>query len=184
MEPRHLATQVRRCEVVGAGDGAGEEATAQRAVRHDADAQFARGGQNLILDVARPQRPLGLHRHDRVGGVRPAQRAGARLAQSEVANLSLGDQLGHGADRLLDRHAPVQPVLVVEVDVIDAEPPQRRLAGMANVLGPAVDGEAAVPVTGGEPELGGDDDLVATALHRPPDQFLVGVGAVDVGGVE
>ena len=33
-------------------------------------------------------------------------------------------------------------------------------------------------------ELGREEDLVAAAGDRPPDQLLVGVGAVHVGGVE
>ena len=54
-----------------------------------------------------------------------------RLGEAEVAHLALAHELGHGADRLLDRHRRVDAVLVVEVDVVDAEPLQRRLARAA-----------------------------------------------------
>ena len=37
---------------------------------------------------------------------------------------------------------------------------------------------------GHEPELGGEHHLVAAALDRAADEFLVGVGAVDLGGVD
>jgi hypothetical protein len=39
-----------------------------------------------------------------------------------VADLARLDQLGHRPDRLLDRHLPVHPVLVVEVDRVEAQP--------------------------------------------------------------
>ena len=41
---------------------------------------------------------------------------------AEEADLSLPDQFGHGADRLLDGHGGIDAVLVVEVEVLDAEP--------------------------------------------------------------
>jgi hypothetical protein len=58
-----------------------------------------------------------------------------------VADLALGDELGHRADGLLDRHLGVDAVLVVEVDRLDAEALQRRLAARADVLGVAADAE-------------------------------------------
>ena len=48
-------------------------------------------------------------------------RGGAGLGQADVADLALRDQLGESADGLLDRRLRVDPMLVVEVDVVDAE---------------------------------------------------------------
>ena len=56
------------------------------------------------------------------------------------------DELRHRADRLLDRHAEVDAVLVVEVDVVDAEPLQRGLARLPHVLGVAAHLARAVVV--------------------------------------
>ena len=53
--------------------------------------------------------------------VRPPNGRGRGLAQAEVGDLPLGDELGHGPDRLLDRHVGVDPVQVVELDAVDAE---------------------------------------------------------------
>jgi len=75
-------------------------------------------------------------------------------------------------------------VLVVEVDVVDAETLQGSVAGRAHVLRAAVDADPA-PV--GPPlvaELGRELDLVAAAGDRLAHEPLVGEGAVHVGGVE
>ena len=74
-------------------------------------------------------------------------------------------------------------MLVVQVDVLDAQPVQRRVAGRADILRAAVDRPAAVrpPLV---PELGGQHHLVPAALDGPADQPLVGEGAVRVGRVE
>ena len=109
------------------------------------------------------------------------------LRQAEVADLAGRDQLGHRADGLLDRHGLVDPVLVVEVDVVDAESRQRGVARGPDVLRPAVDAD---PGAVGQPlvaELGGELHLVAAVLtgrDRAADQLLVGERAVHVGGVE
>src|SRR5690606_35170847 len=56
---------------------------------------------------------------------------------------------------------------------------------VAHILRAAVDA-ARARVGGVEPdaELGGQEDPVALALQEPAEQFLVGMRAVDVGGVE
>ena len=53
-----------------------------------------------------------------------AQRVRVDLAQAEVRDLARPDQLGHGADALLDRDVRVAAVHVVEVDPLDAEAAQ------------------------------------------------------------
>jgi hypothetical protein len=88
----------------------------------------------------------------------------------------------HRPDRLLDRHVRVDPVLVVEVDVVGAEPAQRLLGDALRVLRRAVD--AAGRALEVEAELGRDLDLVAVPGEGAPDQLLVRVRAVDLGGVE
>ena len=111
--------------------------------------------------------------------------SGAASDRPEVTDLALGHELAHGADRLLNRRVGVDAVLVVEVDVVDTQPEQRAVAGLAHVLGPAVDGAPGriVRVTH-DAELGGDDRLVAVPGQRLADEQLVGVRPVHVGGVE
>ena len=140
--------------------------------------------EDLVLEVAGEERVLGLQRGDRVHGVGPADGGRRGLGEPEVADLAGLHQLGHRADGLLDRDRLVDAVLVVEVDVVDAEPLQRGVAGRADVVGGAVDADHGAV---GEPlvaELGGELDLVAPAGDRLADELLVGEGAVHVGGVE
>ncbi len=70
-------------------------------------------------------------------------RGGAGLGQADVADLALGDELGKSADRLLDGGLRVHPVLVVEVDVVGAEPLQGALDRGADVGGAAVEDAGA-----------------------------------------
>jgi hypothetical protein len=115
--------------------------------------------------------------------VRAADRLGPRLRQSEGADLALLDQALHRADGLLDRHVRVDAVLVIEIDDLQAKTLQARLAGLHDVLGTAVDSLLAVGALG-LAELGCDDDLVAPALERAPEQLLVVPPAIHVGRVE
>ena len=52
------------------------------------------------------------------------QLVGRDLGQPEVTDLSLGHEFGHGADGVGERDGRVDTVQVVQVDHIDAEPPQ------------------------------------------------------------
>jgi hypothetical protein len=165
-------------------EAAGEESSAQRAIWDEADAELAAGREDLVLDVAHPERVLGLQRGDRVHGVRAADRRRRGLAEPEEADLPLLHELGHRPDRLLDWHLRVDAVLVVEVDVIGAEPLERRLAGAADVLGGAVDAEAVAALVADVAELRGEHDLVAPAADGVADEPLVGERAVHVGRVE
>jgi len=60
------------------------------------------------------------------------------LGETEVADLSLVDQLLDRAGHVLDRHVGIDPVLVKKVDVVGAQPAQRALEHFADVFGPAV----------------------------------------------
>ena len=108
----------------------------------------------------------------------------AGLGQSDVADLALGHQLGHSADGVLDRSVRVDPVLVVQVDVVGAEPLQGALDRGADVGRAAVDDAGAAAGVGHQAELRRHHDLVAAALDGPADQFLVEERAVDLGGVD
>jgi hypothetical protein len=77
-------------------------------------------------------------------------------------------------------------VLVVEVDVVDAEALERTLQGVLDVGRAAVQPARAVGIVGvePEPELGRELDYVATAGDRTPHEPFVVVRPVDLGGVE
>ena len=72
-------------------------------------------------------------------------------------------------------------MLVVEVDAVDAEPPEAGLARRPHVRRVAADR----PELRRDAELGGQLHLLPRAMpQRLADEHLVGVRAVDVGGVE
>ena len=87
------------------------------------------------------------------------------------------DQLLHGGGDLFDRGVRVLPVLVVQVDVVGAQPGQAGLHRRADGRGAAVGGHAGVGEA--HTELGGDHHIAADRLQRLTDQLLVvGDGAV------
>ena len=189
-EARAAAAEVLLVELVGRLEAAREEAAPERRVGDEADPELAAGGQHPGLGVAGPQRVLGLHGGDGVDGVRAADGLRRRLAEPEVEHLARLHELGHRADGLLDRHVGIDAVLVVEVDVVGAEPLQRAVDRAAHVLGRAVERADGREVAGprrrldAPRELGGEDVLVAVALDRPPDELLVGHRPVELGRVE
>src|SRR4051794_810384 len=88
-------------------------------------------------------------------------------------------------DVLGDRSLEVADVALIKVDAIGAEPPQRRLAGAADVLRRDV-GRAgpAGALLEGVAELGGDRDAVAVGAQGTAEDRLAVAGAVDVCSVE
>jgi hypothetical protein len=91
-----------------------------------------------------------------------------------VCDLALLHQLGDGADGVLDRDLRVDPVLVVQVDVVGAQPAQGALDGGGDV------GRAAVQLPGGRPVWERKPNLVASTtwsrrprMARPTSSSLV-----------
>src|SRR6185295_14267660 len=161
---------------------AGEHAAAERRVRDQRDAQLAAAGEGLFALLAVHQGVFVLHRGDRVHLVRAPDGRRRGLGERDGAHLALLDQALHRADRVLDRHGGVDTVLVVEVDDVDAQALQARLARLHDVLGLAVHALLALRVLG-LAELGGDDHALAAALQRLAEQRLVVAPAVHVRGV-
>ena len=75
-------------------------------------------------------------------------------------------------------------MLVVQVDVVGAEPLQRALDRGSDVGRGAVEDTGAATGVRDEAELRRQHDLLASTLDGPADQLLVVVGAVDLGRVE
>jgi hypothetical protein len=74
--------------------------------------------------------------------------------------------------------------LVVQVDVVGAQPLQGALDRHADVRRAAVDDAWSAVGVGDETELGGHHHLVATVADGPADQVLAVERAVDLGGVD
>src|SRR5437588_12863627 len=67
-------------------------------------------------------------------GVRALDRLWRSFAQSDVAHLPVLDELAHRSYCLLDRHVRIDPVLVVEVDVVGPQAPQRAVDRLPDVV--------------------------------------------------
>ena len=96
------------------------------------------------------------------------------------------DEVADGAGDILDRHVGIDPVLVEQVDGLDAEPLQRALDRLADTLGPAVDAAVLRRVSGSmsKPNLVAITTWSRNGPERLADHLLVGERAIDLGGVE
>jgi len=72
-------------------DLASEEPLAERAERHEPDAEFLERGQDFRFRFPPPQRVFALQGSDRLDGVRTADGLDARFGQSEVFHLAFPD---------------------------------------------------------------------------------------------
>jgi hypothetical protein len=118
---------------------------------------------------------------DRMGAADGFRRG---LRKTKITDLPGLHQLGHGAHRFLDRRVRVDPVLVVEVDVVDPEALERLVAGLPHIFRIASNAEIFAVLAADVREFGGKHDLVAAVGYRLADQDFVGEGAVHVGGVK
>jgi hypothetical protein len=70
----------------------------------------------------------------------------AGLREAEKSDFSLLDQIAHRAGHILDRHRPVHAMLIEQIDVVGAKPPQRALDRFPDMRGPAVSADDAVAI--------------------------------------
>ena len=116
-----------------------------------------------------------LHR-DRV-----REEPGREVRGAHGADLARAHEAVERLERVLERDVRVGRVELVEVDVVDPEAAQARVAGGADPVrlqpGPA-------GVADGHADLRGQDHLVAAALQPGRERPLAEAVAVDVGGVD
>jgi hypothetical protein len=117
-------------------------------------------------------------------GVSAADRGETGLRQPDVAHFARGDELRQGADGVLDGRLRIDAVLVVQIDVIGAQPLQGTFDGDADVRRATVEDAGAGPGVRDEAELCGQHHALAAVLDGSADKFLVGVRTVDLRGVE
>ncbi len=164
---------------------AAQQPARQYAVRGHADSEFAAHRQNLRLDAARHQRVLDLQVADGRHRMSAANRLRTHFRQPDVPHITLLDQIGNGADGVLDRHRRVESRRTINVDIVCAEPAQRVRNKVANGGGTRVHPEESARRIALAAELHADDDVLAlTAAQRIANQHFVGTHAVEVAGVE
>ena len=107
----------------------------------------------------------------------------ASFGHPKVLHLALLNQLFHRPGHVFDGHVRVNAMLIEQINRLDLEPLERGFDNLSDVLGLAVQAAllAAIAI---ESELGGDDHLPTERSEGFADEFLVGEGAIDFGGVE
>jgi hypothetical protein len=117
-------------------------------------------------------------------GVRPADRVGTDLRESDVPHVTRLHQVGDRTDRLFDRYGRIEPCRPVDIDVIDAEPDERVREKILDRGGTRVDADECAVGRTHSAELDRQQRLVAASLERALDQQLVVAGAVEIAGIE
>ena len=102
------------------------------------------------------------------------------LGEADEAHLPGVHELGHGADRFLDRYLAVRPMLIVEIDVVRLEALQRGVATGPYVVCTALDAVPAAVFAARDAELGRQGDLVAPSLERLRQQDFIREWAIHV----
>jgi hypothetical protein len=69
----------------------------------------------------------------------------ARLGQTEEAYFAFTHEIADGRGGILDRHGPLHPMLVEQIDVIDAEREERCVGDLTDVFGPTIGSEGRGP---------------------------------------
>src|SRR5688572_26043219 len=110
----------------------------------------------------------------------PADRFRARLRQSEVQDLALRDEFLDRAGHVLDGDGRVDAVLIVQIDTVRPEPLERTLYYFPDAFGPAIEATGFEV----EPELGGDDNVVADRGKRFAHEVFARVRTVDLRRIE
>ena len=120
---------------------AGQEAAREREVRDQPDPELARrpgaarSRPRARARSTRSGRRRSVRARARPRRVRLADLRGREVRGADVAHLPSRHELVQRAQGLLDRRDPVRPVVLVEVDVVGAEPLQRGLDRAADVAG-------------------------------------------------
>jgi len=105
-------------------------------------------------------------------------------AGADVQRLAGAHHVVQRQHHLLQRRVGIEPVDLVEVDVVGAQALQAVVDGVADALARQTVVDAVAP---GQAGLGGDDDLVAAravAFDGAAQDFLAQAAGIGLGGVE
>src|SRR5882724_2821661 len=107
----------------------------------------------------------------------------ARFRQTKKTHLAFTHEIADGPGDILHRHSPVDPMLVEQIDMIDAEPEKRCVSDLPNVFGPTV-GSADHALQKVPTKFRRHNGLVPAPLECPTEEFLVDIGAICQRSVE
>src|SRR5262249_27467320 len=94
------------------------------------------------------------------------------------------NELGHGANGILNRCLRINPVLIVEVDHVYLQPAQRGITSGAHIVRLAIDADESTVSCPDIAELGGEHNLASTIPDRLAHQLFIAAEAVNVSSVE
>ncbi len=102
----------------------------------------------------------------------PSNRADARLGKSEMQHLSLTDQFGHRLRHFLNRDIRVNPVLIVQINVICPQSFERTFCRPADRFRPGIQ-SCHSAVVHAPSKFRRQNDLISDRLKRLADQLLI-----------
>jgi hypothetical protein len=115
--------------------------------------------------------------------VGPADCCRTGFGQADVSDFAFGYQIGKGTNSIFNRNILIDPVLIVQVDMVGAEAPQGTFDCDANVRRAAVNDARATAEMRDQTEFRGQDYFVPPVFDGPTDEFFVREGTVDLSGV-
>ena len=112
-------------------------------------------------------------------------RRGRGFGQAQKTHFAGAHQLGHGAHGVFDGHGFVDAVLVVQINLLDAQTLSAGVATGLHVFGPAIDAaRRRVGRVARDAELGRDEHVLSAPCNRLANQQFMGVRPIEVGRIE
>ncbi len=109
-------------EVFQPTEAAGQKTASERTVGDKADTEFPDGRQDFVFRVAALKRVFGLQRGERMHLVRAADGGWRGFGNADEPHLADSNEFSHRANGVFDGNIGISAVLVVEINVIRAEP--------------------------------------------------------------
>src|SRR5437762_13748601 len=117
--------------------------------------------------------------------MRASDTNGAGFGQTEITHLAGANQLRHRAYGFVDGCLRIDPMLIIEIDAINAEPAQARFARLLHIhrfpVNPAKPWRIRVAQ---DSELCRDNHAMAFVANAASEQMFIRVRTINVGGIE
>ena len=159
-------------------------AASERKVRHESYPKPLTCLQHALFRLTVHQAVLVLYAHESgtalrglVGSVQLARR---KVRTADLTDLTRRDELGERTERVLDRHARIRLVKLVEIDIVGIQAPEAVFDGSSHVVGVC----ASALVVELPSELGRYDDFAAQFSQTAANEYFTIRAAIGIRGVE
>src|SRR5438094_10380974 len=117
--------------------------------------------------------------------MRASDTIGAGFGQTEITHLAGANQLRHRAYGFFDRRLRIDPMLIIEIDAINAEPAQARFARLLHILRfPVNPAKLRRILLAQDYELCRDNHMMAFAANSAYEQLIISVYTINVSSIE